>query len=235
MVETYQTEEEQVEALRKWWQENGRSTVAAIALALAAGFGWQGWQDHQQGQAENASALYEEMLEALAPGAPESPSSEQLTTGRHLAEKLKTEFDGSTYALFAGMHLARLAVAQDDLGTAEEELRWVLSSGASGELQQFAQLRLARVVAAAGETDEALKMLAVDAADGFEGAYAEARGDIYLQREEPQLAREAYQQAAAAMPASGADSGALQLKLRALNPVPAREMAVTDVQPDAGE
>ena len=49
-MEPYNTEEEQVEALRRWWDENGRSTIAAIVIALAAGFGWQAWQKHDQGQ-----------------------------------------------------------------------------------------------------------------------------------------------------------------------------------------
>ena len=34
-MEQYRTEEEQVEALRKWWDENGRSTVIAVIIALA--------------------------------------------------------------------------------------------------------------------------------------------------------------------------------------------------------
>ena len=37
-MESYGTEEEQVEALRRWWNENGRSTIAIIVLALAGGF-----------------------------------------------------------------------------------------------------------------------------------------------------------------------------------------------------
>ena len=34
-MEEYRTEEEQVEALRRWWNENGRSTIVAIIVALA--------------------------------------------------------------------------------------------------------------------------------------------------------------------------------------------------------
>ena len=38
-MESYRTEEEQVEALKRWWDENGRSTMTAVVLALVAGFG----------------------------------------------------------------------------------------------------------------------------------------------------------------------------------------------------
>ena len=47
-MDTYRTEEEQVEAIRHWWDENGRSIIISIVLALAAGFGWQAWKDHDQ-------------------------------------------------------------------------------------------------------------------------------------------------------------------------------------------
>ena len=35
-MEAYRTEEEQVEALQRWWDENGRSTILAVVVALAA-------------------------------------------------------------------------------------------------------------------------------------------------------------------------------------------------------
>ena len=37
-MEQYRTEEEQVEALKKWWEENGRSTIVAVIVALGLGF-----------------------------------------------------------------------------------------------------------------------------------------------------------------------------------------------------
>ena len=65
-MDTYQSEEEQVEALRKWWQENGKSTMAAIVVALAASFGWQSWKEHRSTQAEIASSVYQDMLEVVS-------------------------------------------------------------------------------------------------------------------------------------------------------------------------
>ena len=47
MSDSYRTEEEQVEALKAWWRENGKSTVVAIAMAVMGVFGWQGWQKQQ--------------------------------------------------------------------------------------------------------------------------------------------------------------------------------------------
>ena len=92
-MESYRTEEEQVEALRRWWQENGRSTIVAIILALGVGFGYQGWKNHVETSAEGASDLYQRMLQAFSAPAV-SPEQQQLAV--QLAEQLKTEYDDST-------------------------------------------------------------------------------------------------------------------------------------------
>ena len=64
-VESYRTEEEQVEALRRWWEENGRSTIVAIVVALAAGFGWQAWKGYNQDNIEGASNIYQSLLQSI--------------------------------------------------------------------------------------------------------------------------------------------------------------------------
>jgi predicted negative regulator of RcsB-dependent stress response len=224
-VDKYQTEEEQVEALRRWWDENGRSTMVAIVLAVGAGFGWQAWQERQQESAEAASIYYEELLQAVQLVG----EDKQEATIRHLAEGLKEDYSGSTYASFAALHLARLAVMEDDLVRAEEELRWVLTAKPTDEVRMLAELRLARVVAARGNLQGAMDILLIDEAGGYEPAYAEARGDIYLQQGEPDKAIAEYQAALALAAASGGGAGdSLQLKLESLTPVPARDVLVEE-------
>ena len=102
-MEQYRTEEEQVEALRRWWNENGKSTVAVIVIALAAGLGWQAWQRESGNQREQASDLYQALLRANDTPAPSSGPQ-----GVELAERLKTEFSGSSYAQFAALQLAAM-------------------------------------------------------------------------------------------------------------------------------
>ena len=144
-MEAYRTEEEQVEALRRWWQENGRSTVVAVVLALGVGFGWQGWKQYQQDQQEGASDLYQRMLQAFAAPAL-SPEQQQIAI--QLAEQLKTEYGASSYGQFASLQLARVAVGNNNLSEAEAELRWVLGKADTGsDTALIAQLRLARVLA----------------------------------------------------------------------------------------
>ena len=217
-METYRSEEEQVEALRKWWDENGRSTLVAIVVALAVGFGWQGWQEHRVQQSELASARYEEMLEAARAGGDEA----QVATLRHLAEGIKADFPGSSYAQFAALHLARLAIEEGDLAAGEEELRWVLTNNPATEIQLIAELRLARVTAARGNPQGGLEIIAAAEAGAYKPAFAEAEGDMYQQLGEPGKAIEAYERSAAL---GMGTNETLQLKLRSLTPVPARAPA----------
>ena len=63
-MDVYKTEEEQVEAIKKWWSENGKSIIAGIIIGIAAIFGWRGYENHTAMQAKAASMLYEQLLVA---------------------------------------------------------------------------------------------------------------------------------------------------------------------------
>jgi predicted negative regulator of RcsB-dependent stress response len=195
-VDSYRTEEEQVEALKRWWKENGRSTVLGVVLALGLGFGWQAWQSSREAAAAQASNLYQQMLAALA-----AEPQQGAGPARALALRVKDQHRGTTYAQLAALHLARMAVNSGDLAGAEEELRWVLAMADSGsDMQRIAQLRLARVVAARGEPDSALAMLA-DPDPAYAASYAMARGDILLGAGRDGEALEAFERAAATLDA----------------------------------
>lgn len=243
-MESYRTEEEQVEALRRWWQENGRSTLVAIVLALGVGFGYQGWKSHVETSAEGASDLYQRMLQAFSAPAL-SPEQQQIAV--QLADQLKTEYDSSTYAQFAAMQLARVAVGANDLPAAQAELRWILGKADKGsDVARLAQLRLARVLAAQGESEQALTILDQGGEGPYKASYAIARGDILLSMERSAEASESYAAAltlASAQEGGGIDLVAVQQKLQALNPIPARatvqagsvEAVVTPAQVDTGD
>jgi len=115
-VESYQTEEEQLEALRRWWKENGRSTVAAVVVALAGTFGWQSWQASKAEQEQRASDLYQAMMTALVTEQAGSAAGQ----GVDLANQLKRDYDGTTYAQFAALQMAAIAVKDGKLADAEE-------------------------------------------------------------------------------------------------------------------
>ena len=228
-MDTYRTEDEQVEALKRWWDENGRSTIAAIVLALTAGFGWQAWKDFDQGQQVAASDLYQNLLQALS-----SPTGD-IAPAREVAGQIKSEFGGSTYAQFAALHLARLAVTDGDLAAAEAELRWVLAKADSGsDVADITQLRLARVLAAQDNTEQALSILAQGEGGTYAASYAMARGDVLLGLGRRDEARAAYTEAKAL---AGTEAGApplatLEQKIQSLSPMPGAPVSATATPPE---
>lgn len=194
-MESYRTEEEQVEALRRWWNDNGRSTLFAIVVVLAGTFGWQGWQRYEAQRNDNASDLYQQMLEAASMAA--QGVVNDAPAGR-IASQLRSEYGGTTYARFAALHQARMAVAGNDLDAAEDHLRWVLGKARSGsDTAMVAQLRLARVLAAKGETEQALKLLTPAGSGTFRAASALARGDVMAAAGRDPEALSAYREAQA--------------------------------------
>tara|TARA_R110002110_G_scaffold406421_1_gene626509 strand:- start:352773 stop:353501 length:729 start_codon:yes stop_codon:yes gene_type:complete len=236
-VESYRTEDEQVEALRRWWDENGRSIIAAIIIALSAGFGWQAWQGYTERQQSSASDLYQAMIQTVDAAALSAADKQR---GIELAQQLKANYEGTTYAQFAALHLARLAVADNKLPEAEEQLRWVLSKADAGsDIAQVAQLRLGRVLASSGDVEQALRLLQEPPADTYASAYAVAAGDALLAAGRDSEALDTYNRALMLAAANSAQINlpSLQEKIQSLNPVLPHGAASTaqsgDAKPDA--
>ena len=204
-MEGYRTEEEQIEAIKTWWSENGTSAVLGVALGLGAIFGWRGWQSHEMEQAEAASALYQQ-LAGEAQGA-------DTGAARATAMRLLEEYPASSYALFARMTLARLAAESGDYAVAEEQLRAALHDAPGAALGHELRLRLATVLGLQGRPDEALAMLEVENEDAFAAGFEELRGDLFVRKGDMASARSAYQRALSAARQTGMDTRLLETKL----------------------
>lgn len=198
----YQTEEEQVEALKKWWKENGKAAIAGVVLGIGGIFGWQAWSQHQQNIVEQASAKYEQLGQAIQQGAADSAIKQ--------AELLITEGQGTAYAYFAALDLARLRLGQGDVPGARAQLEWVLNNAKEQPLQQVARLRIARLLLSEGDLDGAQRMADGASKDSFSGEFAQVRGDIAVAKSDRDAARKAYEEALAN---NVGDSDLVQMKL----------------------
>lgn len=203
-MEVYRTEEEQVEALKDWWKENGRSVIIGAVVALAAAFGWRYWQDSTHAQAEAASTQYQMLLQRLDAG-----------EGREVVEIARAiiaEHATTPYAALASLSLAQQAVDQNDLDGAGAHLRWVMENAQVDEVRKLAQVRLARVLVDQGRTDDALQQLAgLDSS--FVAIAEEVKGDAYLAQGRRADARRAYQAALAAAVDVPAKQQVLRMKV----------------------
>ncbi|MFT7127963.1 MAG: putative negative regulator of RcsB-dependent stress response [Gammaproteobacteria bacterium] len=176
MAEGYQTDDEQIEVLKKWWSDNGTFLLVIITIAVISVLGWQGWQKQQQQDMGTASSIYQNMIIA-AQGNNGILTAEQRTTASHLANTLKTEYSDSTYAKFGALYIAKFAVEANNFSEAEVALQWILDSGAEEDIKLQAELRLARVFYAQDKYTEALEQLE-GSSSVYAAAYEEVRGDI---------------------------------------------------------
>lgn len=200
----YLNEDEQVEALKNWWRENGRSVVIGIVLGFALIFGWQGWKSWQKSQGEAASTLFENMLIQVASGNREGA----LVAGK----RLLGEFDGSVYASFAAFEMARLAYQGNEPASAVSDLEWVEAHAPDSILSDLARVRLARVLIDIDKADEAQGRLQAVSEGFMPAAVAELEGDIAMKRGDKAAARAAYGRAVLAAP----DNELLRMKLQQL-------------------
>lgn len=227
-MEVYKTDDEQLEALKRWFRENGRHLVTGMLIAAVAAFGLYSWQQRTQHQRETASIEYQNLLQAMrvmeAQNADPAKAKEQLATARHLAELLKTDFESSAYAQFAALFKAKLAVDENDLTQAESELKWVLEHKPSAEVRALTQLRLARVLHAKGDAAAAETLLDETKAGSYASAYLQLKGDIAQARGDVAAARAAYSRAQELEKAmsSPITNPILEMKLRDLQVDPAK-------------
>lgn len=209
------SDEEQVERLQNWWQENGTSVVLAVVLSVSGLLGWRYWQDSTQQQAESASVRYQQLTEATQ--VPDSNIDADAVS--ELASQLIGDYPGTAYADYARLMLARLAVEEGDYSQAANRLTEVVEKPATSATGWTARMRLARVQVHSGDVQAANETLSVSWPEAWHGQVFELQGDLAREQGDLVAARQAYNKALAAMAEDGADHRELvQMKLDDLVP-----------------
>ncbi|MDN6322318.1 MAG: YfgM family protein [Halomonas sp.] len=191
MVEL-RSEEEQLDAVKRWWKENGMSLIAGVVLAAAGVFGWNAWQNYQQGQSEAASMRYQQIVNMTSAN---ELGEDALASAREMVSELNDEHGDTLYAELALLLDARLAVQQGDLEGARTALENVASESSRRYVQSLAWLRLARVELADGNPTQALALLDEPISDALAAQQANVRGDALAAQGDTEAARDAWQTA----------------------------------------
>ncbi len=208
------TEEEQLEAIKSWWKDNGKSLVIMIAIAISAVYGYKGWQNKQVTNSESASLMYQQLITATVSNT-QSDTEKNFATSKHLAKTLKADYADTQYAKFAALLMAKVAVNNQDLNLAEQELDWVLGKDPQPLVKAIAQMRKAQILNEKSEYSEALSLLSTISVESLKGQVSELEGDIFLAQGDKEKARAAYQQALTINAASN-DKAVITMKLNDL-------------------
>jgi len=159
------TEEEQVEQIKKWWNSNGKQIIAGAVIGLAGIWGWNTYSDYQDKQSLNARGLYL------------SYASDSNNLGAY--DKLTTDFSSSTYSDQAILLMAKYLF---DAGSYAQALGVIkpLINNPSSVIANTSVLRAASIYLQLGKHDQALSILEGQSKDGFSGLIYNLMGDIYL-------------------------------------------------------
>lgn len=198
-------EYEQGEQVRKWVKENGIAVVVGVALALALIFGWRQWQAHQKNTDVQAASQFTVVQNAMQ-------ANNKQALGAALGD-LQKNYAKTPYAAFASAAAAEYEVGKDDLKQATQNLQWAVAHTKQPALQDLFSLRLARVLLAQDQAQQALTVLEKIPAGDFTTVAAELRGDAQLKLGKTDAARIAYQDALVKLDKDAPGRNAVQMKL----------------------
>lgn len=201
-------EQEQVEALKAWWKENGKFLIGILVVALLGYSVMQFWKNHEATQAAEAAKLYAEVVKQTA-------SNDAKRVG-DAADALVSRYGSSAYAPRAQLLAAQASLQAHNVAHAKIQLQWVIAHAKEPGLQDTARLKLASVLLDEQKYDEALKQLDAAHPESFTGLYADLRGDVLSAQGKVAEARAAYQQAYDKTDAKSMYRNLIQLKMDGL-------------------
>ena len=198
-MDVYNTEEEQVQAIKKWWKDNSLSIIAGIVIGASILGGYSYWNKNKQVQAQQASVIYSNVLSA-------KDKSENV-------ELLKNNYSSTPYAALASLLLAKDEINNKNIEQAEIQLKWVVKNSSDDAIQHIAKQRLARLYLNQSDIGSAEEIIKSVKAKSFSAAYSEIRGDINLAKKLPLQARENYRLALSAITQADQRYAVIKMKL----------------------
>jgi predicted negative regulator of RcsB-dependent stress response len=199
-LELYDSEEQQVEAIKDWWKENGKAVILGTVVGIGGLLGWRFYQDSVIEAQEAASDAYTTAVTQLAA---------QGADAQDTVQSFITANSDSEYATLAALQLAKVQVEAGELDAALEQLNWAKLNSKDTGLIAVATYRVARVLVEQGKDTEALSELDSLTHSDWAGRVAELRGDILLRSGDKDAAYQAYSEAQQ----SADNSQTLQMKL----------------------
>lgn len=201
-------EQEQIDAIKAWWKDNGNSILAAVLVVVVAFGGWRGWQSHQKNKTAEAATLYAEFTKQL-----ESNDAKRVNDA---AAAVMSKYADSAYAARAALLAAQVNEFSKDVARAKTQLQWVIDHADEAALKDVARLRLAAILLDEKSYDPAMTLLNAAHPDSFNGLYSDLKGDVLNAQGKTDEARTAYKLAFEKTDAKSMYRNLIQMKMDAL-------------------
>ena len=212
-------EQEKIDALKAWWQENRKHVITAAVAGLVVYGGITGWKAWKASQAEQAAGQFATFQQAVTAAGGDPVKIDAA------ARSIETAVPSSAYAARAALVAAQALVNAAKAPEAQVQYQWVIDHAAEAQLQALARVRLAGVLADSQKYDQALALLASGIDPAFAALAGDRRGDILLAQGKTADARAAYRSALDAVENGNPLKNLLQAKADALGAEPAARVA----------
>ncbi|XBS68786.1 YfgM family protein [Acerihabitans sp. KWT182] len=206
-MEVYSSENEQREALMRFFADNGKALAIGVIIGIAALVGWRYWHNHQNESMMKSSASWQRVNTALTSDA----DQQRLDAAQKFADG-----NNNNYGALTSMGLARFYAEKGDFNSAERQLKKALTQTKEENLQSLINLRLARVQLQGKNVDGALTTLAGVKPEAWSALADDVRGDAQVIKGNNQAARDAYDKALKANPPQALQA-LLRMKLNNLS------------------
>lgn len=227
------SDDEQLDSLKSFAKKYGSAMISGILIALIAFFGWQYWQKKTLAEQQMNTAKVQQLMDdaRTAEGNPDAFSQLSAT-----ADKIVKEAPDSVQAIQTQFLMAKLAYDQQDFAAAEKALKKVENSKVKDQgLLQLVKLRLAYAQLAQKKYNEAIQNLAAVTDPAFKATADEARGDVYVAKNDRENAKKSYQSAWDTLVERKQERQILQIKLESVGVLvddPEIERPVLETQVD---
>lgn len=177
----YANDEEQLDALKSWWSENGQTVIIGAVVGISLVIGVNVYTRSRTESLQAASALYQQQY-ANGEVSEEVDSTE-----------LVNEYGGTPYATLASLADAKRLATEGDMEGAVAKLNWVVDKADQPAVKAQAQLRLAALLLAQQQYEAALAIVNTIELGSYGASIEELKGDIAAAQGDLETARNAYQ------------------------------------------
>lgn len=200
-------EQEQIDEFKAWWKRYGKVLTNGLLAVVVAYGAYLGWNYYQANQSTAASTQYQELIVT---------DEKDLKAIQAKSAVLMDKFSATPYAGRAALFAAKINYQANDIKSAKAQLSWTVKNAKESTVSAIAGLQLANILAEEKDLDGALKVIEAPHDAGFDGLYADLKGDILLAQGKTTEAKVAYSFALIKLDPQGQYRTLTQQKLDAL-------------------
>tara|TARA_R110002110_G_scaffold404606_1_gene623132 strand:- start:160184 stop:160867 length:684 start_codon:yes stop_codon:yes gene_type:complete len=204
----YETDEQQWDAVKGWFNKNGSMISWVVIIAAVLFMSGRYYLHHNDVIAEQGSEHYFAMISSQEKNDTKSMLSK--------ANRLIDDYPKTPYAQLAAFTIAKYAVEEKNYDEAEKQLKWVMNDSTDNDFKMLARVRLIKTYYAKGDFEKALSLHNKDEADGWLTLMEEIKGDILHSQSKLDEAVESYEAALEAAPEEHLHGQLLTYKLKEL-------------------